>query len=69
MDKRFWEWKQKVPTRSESGVKLAGGGFDLEYWKSVILLYRQSLAIPEDRVLGGTFSGLPSDIESHLCTR
>jgi len=64
MDKRLWEWKQKVPTRSESGVKLARERFDLEYWKSVILLYRQSLAIPEDRVLGGTFSGLPSDIES-----
>ncbi|KAH8196516.1 hypothetical protein TruAng_009312 [Truncatella angustata] len=47
IDKRLHDWKQESPSQQESGVKFSPEFYDLNYWQAVILLYRQSLEVPE----------------------
>ncbi|KAI1850078.1 hypothetical protein JX266_004457 [Neoarthrinium moseri] len=47
IDRRLYEWKNSAPTKIESGVQFSTEFFDLNYWQAVILLYRQSLEVPE----------------------
>ncbi|KAI4602902.1 Fungal specific transcription factor [Pestalotiopsis sp. 9143b] len=47
IDRRLYEWKNSAPTQEQSGVEFSSDFFDLNYWQAVILLYRQSLEVPE----------------------
>ncbi|KAK9774788.1 putative Zn(2)-C6 fungal-type domain-containing protein [Seiridium cardinale] len=47
IDRRLYEWKNSSPNSEESGVEFSTEFFDLNYWQAVILLYRQSLEVPE----------------------
>lgn len=47
IDRRLFEWKNSAPRPEESGVEFSTEFFDLNYWQAVILLYRQSLEVPE----------------------
>jgi hypothetical protein len=47
IDRRLYEWKNSAPTQDESGVEFSTEFYDLNYWQAVILLYRQSLEVPE----------------------
>ncbi|ETS82730.1 hypothetical protein PFICI_04606 [Pestalotiopsis fici W106-1] len=47
IDRRLYDWKNSAPTQEESGVEFSTEFFDLNYWQAVILLYRQSLEVPE----------------------
>ncbi|KAM0718529.1 hypothetical protein Q7P37_005599 [Cladosporium fusiforme] len=46
VDRRLREWKTEAPTQAETGVGFNPLFFDLNYWQGVIMLYRQSLAVP-----------------------
>lgn len=46
VDRRLREWKAEAPTQPETGVSFNPLFFDLNYWQAVIMLYRQSLAVP-----------------------
>lgn len=46
VDRRLREWKADAPTQAETGVSFNPLFFDLNYWQGVIMLYRQSLAVP-----------------------
>lgn len=47
VDQRLWEWKESAPRKEEIGVAFTPLFLELNYWQAVILLYRQSLAVPE----------------------
>ncbi|KAH8680904.1 fungal-specific transcription factor domain-containing protein [Xylariales sp. PMI_506] len=47
IDKRLYEWKNSSPTKLDSGVQFSTEFFDLNYWQAIILLYRQSLEVPQ----------------------
>ncbi|KXL51045.1 MAG: hypothetical protein FE78DRAFT_26839 [Acidomyces sp. 'richmondensis'] len=47
VDSRLWEWKRSAPQKSQTGVAFTPLFFELNYWQAIILLYRQSLAVPE----------------------
>jgi hypothetical protein len=46
IDRRLGEWKDSAPTREETGVAFSTGFLDLNYWQTIIMLYRQSLSVP-----------------------
>ena len=67
IDKRLWEWKQSSPGQKVIGVSFNVLLFDLNYWQTVIMLYRQSLSVP--RELGGGPSpseDVTSPVDMHL---
>jgi hypothetical protein len=47
IDRRLYEWKNSSPTNADSGVRFSTEFYDLNYWQSIILLYRQSLEVPQ----------------------
>ncbi|WPH00233.1 Positive regulator of purine utilization [Acrodontium crateriforme] len=47
VDRRLWEWKESSPKQLETGVAFTPLFLELNYWQAVIMLYRQSLAVPE----------------------
>ena len=46
IDRRLWEWIQSAPNQLETGVQFSPLFLELNYWQAVIMLYRQSLAVP-----------------------
>lgn len=46
IDRRLWLWKESSPTQLDTGVQFSPLFLELNYWQAVILLYRQSLAVP-----------------------
>lgn len=54
IDQRLWEWKESAPQRSDTGVSFSPQFLELNYWQAVIMLYRNSLSVPEP--LAGEFS-------------
>ena len=47
VDRRLWEWKESSPRQPDTGVAFTPLFFELNYYQAVIMLYRQSLAVPE----------------------
>jgi hypothetical protein len=47
IDRRLWEWKQSAPFQRDTGVDFKVHFLELNYWQAVIMLYRQSLSVPE----------------------
>ena len=47
VDKRLWAWKESAPKQFETGVAFTPLFLELNYWQAIIMLYRQSLAVPE----------------------
>lgn len=46
VDRRLWEWIQSSPTQTMAGVAFSPLFLELNYWQTVIMLYRQSLSVP-----------------------
>lgn len=46
IDRRLYEWKESAPQHEEIGVEFSIDFFNLNYWQTVIMLYRQSLSVP-----------------------
>ncbi|QIW97708.1 hypothetical protein AMS68_003226 [Peltaster fructicola] len=46
VDRRLGEWKEEAPTQEQIGVKFEPLFLELNYWQAIIMLYRQSLAVP-----------------------
>ena len=63
IDRRIWEWKESAPSQVEIGVAFTPLFFDLNYYQAVILLYRQSLAVPE-QLAGELSPSTGGDVES-----
>lgn len=53
MDQRLWEWKESAPSGSQTGVLFSVQFLELNYWQAVIMLYRNSLSVP-DQLAGET---------------
>lgn len=47
VDRRLWEWKHDAPRQEDIGVAFTPLFLELNYWQAIIMLYRQSLAVPE----------------------
>ncbi|KAK4176710.1 fungal-specific transcription factor domain-containing protein [Triangularia setosa] len=47
IDKRLYEWKMTAPKKQDTGVAFLTDFLDLNYWQAIIMLYRQSLSVPE----------------------
>jgi hypothetical protein len=47
IDRRLYEWRNSSPSQAESGVLFSPEFLDLNYWQAIIMLYRQSLEVPE----------------------
>ena len=47
IDRRLWEWKESAPLQQDTGVGFSIEFLELNYWQAVIMLYRQSLTVPE----------------------
>ena len=47
IDRRLWEWKESAPLKEDTTVKFNIKFLELNYWQAVIMLYRQSLSVPE----------------------
>ncbi|GIZ42613.1 hypothetical protein CKM354_000587300 [Cercospora kikuchii] len=47
IDRRLLEWKESSPQQYDTGVSFNPLFLDLNYWQAVIMLYRQSLSVPE----------------------
>lgn len=47
VDYRLREWKDSAPSQLETGVAFEPLFLELNYWQAIIMLYRQSLAVPE----------------------
>ncbi|KAL9109789.1 MAG: hypothetical protein Q9227_005658 [Pyrenula ochraceoflavens] len=47
IDRRLWEWKCSAPLQEATGVQFEPKFLELNYWQAVIMLYRQSLTVPE----------------------
>ena len=46
VDQRLYEWKESAPSQMSTGVSFDRKFLELNYWQAVIMLYRQSLAVP-----------------------
>lgn len=47
VDRRLLEWKETSPKQFDTGVGFNPLFLELNYWQAVIMLYRQSLSVPE----------------------
>ncbi|KXT16363.1 hypothetical protein AC579_5573 [Pseudocercospora musae] len=47
IDRRLLEWKESSPNQWDTGVGFNPLFLELNYWQAVIMLYRQSLSVPE----------------------
>jgi hypothetical protein len=50
IDRRLWEWKHSAPFQQDTGVDFKVHFLELNYWQAVLMLYRQSLSVPEPLV-------------------
>jgi hypothetical protein len=48
MDRRLLEWHDSAPNQAETGVEFSPLFLELNYWQTILMLYRQSLSIPAD---------------------
>ena len=63
VDQRLRAWKDSAPRQGQTGVAFTPLFFELNYFQAVIMLYRQSLAVPEP--LAGEISpSTGSDVHS-----
>ncbi|KAJ1333671.1 transcriptional regulatory protein GAL4 [Microdochium nivale] len=46
IDQRLFEWKATAPAKAQSGVAFSPEFLELNYWQTIIMLYRQSLSVP-----------------------
>ncbi|KAI2782012.1 fungal-specific transcription factor domain-containing protein [Daldinia loculata] len=46
IDQRLYDWKNSAPTKKDSGVAFHPEFLELNYWQTIIMLYRQSLSVP-----------------------
>lgn len=46
IDRRLYEWKESAPRKGDIGVDFSVEFFNLNYWQTIIMLYRQSLSVP-----------------------
>ncbi|KAI8963816.1 fungal-specific transcription factor domain-containing protein [Daldinia sp. FL1419] len=46
IDQRLYDWKNSAPTKQDSGVAFHPEFLELNYWQTIIMLYRQSLSVP-----------------------
>lgn len=46
IDRRLYEWIESSPTQTMTGVAFSPLFLELNYWQTVIMLYRQSLSVP-----------------------
>lgn len=61
-DRRLLEWRESAPDRSDTGVAFQPLFLELNYWQAIILLYRQSLTVPEP--LAGEVSPSTGEVQS-----
>lgn len=47
IDDRLREWKESAPKQRDTGVAFTPLFLELNYWQTIIMLYRQSLSVPE----------------------
>ncbi|KAK0943252.1 hypothetical protein LTR29_005236 [Friedmanniomyces endolithicus] len=47
VDRRLREWKESAPDQVSTGVDFTPLFLELNYWQAIIMLYRQSLTVPE----------------------
>ncbi|PGH28119.1 hypothetical protein AJ80_00009 [Polytolypa hystricis UAMH7299] len=52
VDRRLLEWKDSAPTKEKNGVQFSVEFLELNYWQALIMLYRQSLTVPEQLARG-----------------
>jgi hypothetical protein len=64
MDRRLSEWNDSAPTQEEAGVRFSPMFFELNYWQTIIMLYRPSLSVPPG--LADDLKSVPQDIQSPL---
>ena len=48
MDRRLLEWHDSAPNQAATGVEFSPLFLELNYWQTILMLYRQSLSIPAD---------------------
>jgi hypothetical protein len=46
LDRRLWEWQNEAPKQEETAVQFSPLFLELNYWQTVLMLYRQSLTTP-----------------------
>lgn len=46
IDRRLAEWKATAPDRAKAGVAFSVQFLELNYWQTIVMLYRQSLTVP-----------------------
>jgi hypothetical protein len=67
IDRRLLEWRESSPSQIDAGVQFSPLFLELNYWQAVIMLYRQSLAVPAGLAseMGNTGSdvGSPSVVD------
>ncbi len=63
IDRRLWQWKEAAPKQEDTGVAFNPSFLELNYYQAIIMLYRQSLAVPE-QLAGEVSSATGSDVES-----
>ncbi|GAB7366263.1 hypothetical protein MBLNU230_g7821t1 [Neophaeotheca triangularis] len=59
VDRRLSEWKESAPKQHQIGVAFTPLLLELNYWQAVIMLYRQSLSVPES--LAGELRATPGE--------
>ena len=47
IDIRLGEWRESAPQQVDTGVAFTPLFLELNYWQAIIMLYRQSLSVPE----------------------
>ncbi len=48
VDQRLLQWKESTPEQAHTGVSFTPLFFELNYYQAIVMLYRQSLAVPEE---------------------
>jgi hypothetical protein len=62
VDRRLAEWNQSAPTQDDAGVRFSPMFFELNYWQTIVMLYRQSLSVPQG--LADDLKSVPQDVQS-----
>jgi hypothetical protein len=62
MDRRLAEWNESAPTQEDAGVRFSPMFFELNYWQTIVMLYRQSLSVPSG--LADDLKSVPQDVQS-----
>ncbi|GAM89687.1 hypothetical protein ANO11243_077260 [Dothideomycetidae sp. 11243] len=50
IDGRLHQWQHEAPTQHDTGVKFNPLFFELNFWQTLVMLYRHSLPVPEQLV-------------------